>query len=879
MDTLRYNELQHDYEHAQTENERIDILIDQAMEVRNYDVEKALTLADEILSRSDAAGYTLGKGRGLNMKGWCYWRLGEYEDAREVLNDAYDIAREVKNKGLETRVLNNFAAVYRDLGDLVRGLNYLDKALQLIEESGDLKAQAVTLASIAAIYYDLADYDGALESAQRALPVFSDQRDIHRLGNLHYILGNIYFKQGDYSAALNHFQRNAELSDPGTIAHALALSGIGKVYYKMDVSGPAEEYLANALKVGEEMGDVEVPITCYYYQGCIRMQEGNYRRAEAHFEKAMSLAEDSQRRSDVMAIHETYASLYELMGNLPQAYHHLRAFEKLKEEIFRQTAFNKLRSLQLRQELELAHKEREVAEKTALLKQQFMANMSHEIRTPMNAIVGMTRLLLDRSPAPEQLKYLTAIRQSADNLLVIINDILDFSKLEAGKIQLERIPFSVAAVFENVREVLGIKAEEKGLLFETKIDAQIPEILTGDPTRLTQVLLNLAGNAVKFTEKGTVSVRALLAQQTPEEARVRFDIEDTGIGISPEYVSQIFESFTQAGSDTARKFGGTGLGLTISKQLVDLMDGSLSVESEKGVGTTFFVEISFPISGVEALEPTAAQPEMLTLPEHFAQARILVVEDNEFNRMVAEDTLQDLLPGAQLSFAENGQVAVDLLREKPFDLIFMDVQMPVMDGVQATRIIRTKLFQPACSIPIIAMTANVLREDVDKYLSAGMNAYVPKPFSIDDLKKAMLLALPEKRAAVTGPAVASPRPVQPSLPEKVTDIGFLQSFSGGSPAKMEKYIQMFLTNAPRLLGEIRQGLQKGDLEAVRIAAHSLKPQLAYMGVKEEVSNVLLMEQVAGGAGSLETLRPLSENLERVCEVAFDELRGKISGNS
>lgn len=877
MDTLRYNELQTAYENAVNETERIDILIDQAMEVRNYDVEKALTLADEILGRSDTAGYTLGKGRGLNMKGWCYWRLGEYEEARDVLNQAYVIAREVKNKGLETRVLNNFAAVYRDLGDLVRGLNYLDKALQLIEESGDRKAQAVTLASIAAIYYDLADYDNALESAQQALPVFEGQKDIHRLGNLHYILGNIYFKQGDYSSALEHFQRNAELADDGTIAHALALSGIGKVYYKMGVSGPAEEYLANALKVGEEMGDVEVPITCYYYQGCIRMQEGNYRRAAAHFEKAMDLAEDSQRRSDVMAIHETYATLYELMGNLPQAYHHLRAFEQLKEEIFRQTAFNKLRGLQMRQELELAYKEREVAEKTALLKQQFMANMSHEIRTPMNAIVGMTRLLLEKNPSPEQLRYLNAIRQSADNLLVIINDILDFSKLEAGKIRLEKIPFSLAAIMANVEEVLSMKAEEKGLDFRTEIDPQIPATLTGDPTRLTQILLNLAGNAVKFTEKGHIRVRAVLTHHTPDDARVRFEIEDTGIGISPEYVSQIFESFTQAGSDTARKFGGTGLGLTISKQLVDLMDGALTVESEKGVGTTFFVEVAFPLSEALPAEANAGLTETTELPEHFQNARILVVEDNEFNRMVAEDTLRDLLPGAALSFAENGQIAVDALRDGPFDLVFMDVQMPVMDGVQATRVIRKELFQPACSTPIIAMTANVLREDVDKYLSAGMNAYVPKPFTVEDLKRAMVLAFPEKSKAVARP-VEKEKPSLPPLPATVTDLGFLKSFSGGSPAKMDKYIQMFLTNTPRLLGEIRQGLSDKKLDAVKIAAHSLKPQLSYMGVKEEVSNILLIEQIAGGAGSLETLVPLFENLERVCEAAFGELKAQISGN-
>ncbi len=871
MDTIRFTELQDAYADVQTETERIDNLIEQAVEVRNYDVERAQTLADEILRRSAAGGYTLGKGRGLNLKGWCYWRIGEYEEAREVLNKAYTIARDIRAKDLEARVLNNFAAVYRDLGDLVRSLNYLDKALQLNEESGDERAQAVLLASIASIYYDLSDYDSALEFALRALPVFEEAGDTHRLGNLHYILGNIYFKQGAFSQALQHFQGNLALSEPSTIAHALAMSGLGKVYFKMGVTGPAEEYLSNALKVGEELGDVEVPITCFYYQGCIEMQEGSYRRAAAQFKKAMDMAESSQRRSDMMSLHETYASLYELMGNLPQAYHHLKSFEQLKEEIFRQTAFNKLRSLQMRQELELAHKELEVAEKTALLKQQFMANMSHEIRTPMNAIVGMTRLLLEKNPLPNQQKYLRAIQQSADNLLVIINDILDFSKLEAGKIALEKIPFSVADVLTGVRDTLLLKAEEKELNFWLEIDARIPEALTGDPTRLTQILLNLAGNAVKFTEKGFVALRAVLMTEEEKHCRIRFEVEDSGVGISDEYASLIFESFTQAGSDTARKFGGTGLGLTISKQLVELMEGTLSLKSEQGAGTTFFLEMDFPCSAETAATTKEEQP--LYLPERLSHARILLVEDNEFNRMVAEDTLLDMLPGAQLSYAENGQEAVDALREKAFDFVLMDIQMAVMDGVQATRIIRRELPQPACSTPIIAMTANVLREDVDKYLSVGMNAYVPKPFRVEDLKKALLLAAPAEKKM---PEAVAEKSSSPPLLETVTDLNFLQTFSNGAPEKVAKYIHMFLQNAPRLLAEIETGIKAGRAEDVKIAAHSLKPQLGYMGVKEAVSKVLLLEQSAAGAGSVDSLQPLFENVRRVCEKAFVELREQVA---
>ena len=476
MFTKRFAELQEAYLAAPTEEAQIENLIDQAMEVRNLDVDQAVVLSNEIIARARAGGYRLSEGRGLNLKGWCYWRHGMYDEARDLLEGAFDIAKETGNKALEARALNNFASVHRDRGDMGRALDYLDRALVINEALHDEKAQAVSLATIAAIYYDLNDFENALDFALRAVPVFDITDDLHRLTTLNHILGNIYFKKSDFSEALKYFQDNERLSESGSIGHALALSGIGKVYYRMAVLRPAEEYLARALHIAEALGDVEVPITCYYYQARIAMEEGAYRRAEEYLKRALSEAEESHRKPDIMGIHETCASLYEKMGNLPQAYHHLKEFERLKEEIFQQTAFNKLRNLQTRQELDLAKKELEVAENTARLKQQFMANMSHEIRTPMNAIVGMTHLLLQQSPTAGQLKYLNAIRQSADNLLVIINDILDLSKLEAGRIEMEHIPFSLTEITVNVREILGLKAEEKGLELRTEIDAQLPAL-------------------------------------------------------------------------------------------------------------------------------------------------------------------------------------------------------------------------------------------------------------------------------------------------------------------------------------------------------------------------------------------------------------------
>jgi signal transduction histidine kinase/DNA-binding NarL/FixJ family response regulator/Tfp pilus assembly protein PilF len=872
MDTPRFKNLQEQYKLAVAEPEKIDLLVEMAMEVRNYAVERAVELADDIVARSRAAKYRLGEGRGLNLKGWCHWRLGAYDEAQEVLESAYVIAREVKSIALEARVLNNFGYVYRDRGDLVKALTYFEKALAFNEQLGDNVARSVNLASISYVHYDLGDYDNALDFALRSLPAFEAARDVHRLTSLYHILGNIYFKKGAYEEAQRYFRENEEHTEPGTIMHALALSGMGKVYYKMGDFSPAGEYLSKALKVADGLGDVEVPISCFYYQGCIEMDEGHYRRALSHFDKAFALATEYHRRHDMMSIHETYSVLYEAMGDIPKAYHHLKTYERLKEEIFQQRAFDKLRNLQARQQLELAKKEIEVAERTAQLKQQFMANMSHEIRTPMNAIVGMTRLLLEKNPAQEQTRYLNAIRQSADNLLVIINDILDLSKIEAGKIVIERIPFSTREVLDGVRDMLLLRAEEKGIGLRIVTDDAIPARLIGDPTRLNQILINLAGNAVKFTEKGLVEVRARTLEETDGRVRIRFEVEDTGIGIAPDYVGKIFDSFTQAGSDTTRKFGGTGLGLTISKQLTDLMGGAISVTSQPGVGTVFTLELAFDVSKEAAVEKPV-QMEDVTAKNRLQHTRVLLVEDNEFNRIVAEDTLKEAIEDISLDTAVNGQEAVWLVQSKPYDMVLMDVQMPVMDGVIATKTIRETLAPPASEVPIIAMTANVLQEDVAAYLEAGMNAYVSKPFQTEELLRAMSSVLKGERQAPrekpTGTSSTS------TLPERVTDLQFLRGFAGGSADKVKKYAAMFLENAPRLLREIDTAVETNDLTSIKIAAHSLKPQLGYMGVKEEVSHVFLLEQTAGELGHKDKLPELASHLKRVCEKAFQELREVI----
>ena len=389
---------------------------------------------------------------------------------------------------------------------------------------------------------------------------------------------------------------------------------------------------------------------------------------------------------------------------------------------------NLLEGMAAKENLSTAVQEKELAQQSAQFKQQFLANMSHEIRTPLNAVVGMTNLLLDKGPREDQLRYLNAMRQASHNLLNIINDILDISKIEAGKILLEEIDFDIADTVDGVYQTLHLKAEEKKINLRYSIDEKVPRWVKGDPTRLTQVLINLTGNAIKFTpEGGEVTIR-VTREGLEEIVWLKFEVIDTGIGISPEQIDKIFESFSQESSDTTRKFGGTGLGLTISKQLVELQGGTLQVSSTKGVGTNFWFLLPYALGQEKATEGIRTSVSV-TRP-----LTVLLAEDQPMNQMVACDTLEGLFPGITIDVANNGQEAVDMAARRGYDLIFMDVHMPLKDGYSATREIRGGGGMNSTT-PILALTANAVKEEIDKCIASGMNRHLAKPFEPDKLRE------------------------------------------------------------------------------------------------------------------------------------------------
>jgi signal transduction histidine kinase/CheY-like chemotaxis protein/HPt (histidine-containing phosphotransfer) domain-containing protein/Tfp pilus assembly protein PilF len=886
MSTEKYHELKRKYNSLLSEREKIECLIEIVLEIRNYDIEEAFTLSSEIIERSYSIHFQEGVARGLNHKGACYWLKGEYDKGLNTLKEALKIAKDENLPAVKARIYNNYGNIYRDLGDLSNASKYFQWALEINEELGDELSQSAVLISISNLHFDLFDYDHALEYAKRCLDIFKKYEDRPRLISVYHTLGNIYLKKEIYNLALINFKRSLVLSEPNTVGNMLANSGIGKVYYKEKMFDKARLFLNMVIRQAESLNNFEGIIISEFYLGRISFDEGNYTDALTHLDKSFDLANEHSRKHDVMSIHEMYAQVYEKMGDIVEAYQNLKKFERLKEEIFQQNAINKLQNLQVRHEIEFAVKEKEVAEQSAKLKQQFIANMSHEIRTPMNAIVGMTRLLLESNPRPDQLKYLNAITQSADNLLVIINDILDFSKIEAGKITIEFIEFSLKKVLKNVVTLLRFKAEEKGIEIRFDIEGDVPDSLLGDPTRLSQVLMNLAGNAVKFTETGSVRIVCHAEVVENHFVKIAFDVIDTGIGISKDYVDRIFESFTQAGTDVARKYGGTGLGLTISKQLVELMDGEIQVQSELGKGTTFTFILPFQI-GDDSFAPQGEdegwnQDDVALLN----RINLLLVDDNEFNTIVAVDTLKSIANQMNITHVDSAIKAIDLLKCNEYDIVLMDIQMPGMSGTEATKIIRRDLQPPMRDVQIIAMTANVMKQDIELYLSIGMNDHIPKPFNKAELVRKIVKHIQREKvlsrelsvdveASAIDEVLAQKETKEIKWEGKVTDPRFLISFAGNNKEKQKKYIQIFLDNSPKLLSQMQSGLEQKDYELIKIAAHSLKTQLNYMGVKEELSHVYELEQMASHAHKHSEISDLIFNLNKVCERAFMELQDLI----
>lgn len=499
-------------------------------------------------------------------------------------------------------------------------------------------------------------------------------------------------------------------------------------------------------------------------------------------------------------------------------------------------------------------------------KEQFLANISHEIRTPINGIAGMADLLSQKANVEEQETYLNAIRHSAENLKLIINDILDLAAIESGKLKFEKIGFNLTDLVPTLISTFAYQAKEKNIILDYTIEPKLNRILIGDPVRLNQVLINLISNAVKFTHSGSIHVSCSVERQQKETCWVRFEISDTGIGIPAEKLNTIFESFSQADASVTRKYGGSGLGLTIVKQLVELQNGKITVRSEEEIGSTFIVLMPYAVGKTNTIFTSTLASQKLQDNTFTKNLKVLLVEDNDINRLYAKSILKNWQ--CEVDIAENGLVAIEKVKSGDYDLVLMDIQMPVMDGYEATKTIRL-MDGARKDIPILALTANATKSDIDKCLTSGMNDYLPKPFTPDDLYHKIVLELkirPKKDGE-------QPIPVQAAR----YDLSYLRSISNNNEEFIEEMMQTFVQTIPGVLDQMRGGLAEKNFELISRLAHQVKPSFTLLGIHDQRQTILFIEENGKAKTNISDLVRVTSQFIGACEQLVIDFTKEIKG--
>lgn len=788
--------------HTSVDITRVDLLNKMANAYVYVSPEQSQKEAQGAYVLANRLNYIAGKAEATRVLGASLQARGNYVDDMAHFTIAYDLATSVDAKLVMARILRNMGTHYSFIADYQQAIEHLYESIRLAKEIEDYMEEANAHNNLGVVLSILKTFDEAGREFKLSYDLFKKLDFMDGMATAYNNIGDIAEKQDDLETALKYFTEGLEMSkqsgsQSGTLVFYLNLASVN---FKQDNHQEAFSYVEKANIISRTIGSIGYQLAGESLKGDFSFQLGNYLEAENLYKDSLSIANDIGERETELDLLLKVVAVAKALSKHEEAVGFLERYNALRDEVYppevaqtltilearykseqQENEINVLRRNEVMAELTLTQAEQEnqklavvigfgvvllilmgvgyrlksnttrmfkeknetlktLSEKLELAnkaKSDFIANTSHEIRTPLNGILGIAQVLLGEAKTKNTIDKVSTIKAAGENLLRLLNDVLDLSKVEAGMLELDEHTFTIGSALNQVKEFWGPQFKGTAVEYHQESNMNSELTLYGDTGRLSQILNNLIGNAKKFTQQGQISLTVVGKHLGQQKWQLKFEVQDTGIGISETAKQKIFDRFSQEDGTINRKFGGTGLGLTISQKLVHMMGGEIGVESVSGAGSKFWFTILCKESEGEIKAPEAkierAAINFARVPE------ILVAEDVDLNQRVIEMMLENF--GANLTYVEDGQKALDAHNQNNFDLILMDIQMPVLDGVAAAKIIRDGDHNP--DIAIIALTANALKGDRSRYLDAGMDSYLAKPLDSEKLISTIIKNLPK----------------------------------------------------------------------------------------------------------------------------------------
>ncbi len=873
---------------------KVNLLLELAEEYIEVDIKKAERHAKDAILLAYRMNYQTGIIKAYNLIGRIKQFQNKIPEAFEWYQKAYKAANDIGDEDEIAVCYFNVGDIYKVLGMYDKSIEYLKSALAISKKKNNYTKIPVYSDKIGHVYVDwgarsqnIGYFTFALDYYNYSLQLNQKQHNYRRLSVSNINLANLYMeyfkltKNADYlKKTFDYSNKGKEVADKhgNVIEYGVNLINLCEASFLLNEYDEAIIYCEQALEVYKKANNK-------YWYGIVLKEfalvynaKGDYKKALEYLNKSIHFVNDLSN-SEQLSNYKLMSEVYAHMKDYERAYEAYENYSKLNNEFLnikntleiarlqfefdsekkdREIVYlNKERKLQEEKSAServityflmglsllviviailiynrgrILKKSKEISDHTRLMQEQFLANTSHEIRTPMNGIIGMTNQLLDSRLDNQQQQCIQTIKKSADNLLRMIDDLLDLSKIKAGKLDFHEKEFIVDVLLQQLYNLLQTRATEKNLKIEFRIDPELPCVLSGDALRLEQILLNLLGNAIKFTEEGSVLLDVKVKKEQGDECYVQFTVKDTGIGIPRKKLETIFDSFVQLENSGNRKYGGTGLGLSITRRLIELQNGYIVVDSEVDEGTEFLFVLPFKTGDFSLfISNLYHQRSSERKQKDLNGAKILVVEDNAINQQVIASTLTKW--NAEYAIAGSAVECFDKLLEQEYDLVLMDIELPEISGWEATQYIRTKFGASKKNIPIIALTAYAFDVDKQKCLQHGMNEVVVKPFSPDELYLKMSSFLSgENYFFMSGEPVKKAIPVSGDNP--LFNYALLTERYGDNPESLVEILELFIAEIPLYVNEIEESLKKEDISLLKKQVHKMKSPLGLVGAQQ-----------------------------------------------